>query len=303
MKLHLPSLLAATFLMAMATNASAKLKVIASTTDVAAIVRAVAGDLVDLETLARGTQDPHYLEAKPSYMVKMAKADALFANGLSLEVGWLPSLVQGARNPKIAPGQSGYLELGTKITPIDVHSQPLTRAAGDVHPDGNPHFTLDPLRLAQAARAVAERLGELDSSHKETYVARAADYEKDLTNRMKGWQERIKRLPSKTLVVYHASLNYFIERFALQAVAFLEPKPGIPPSAAHILEVIAAMKRENTKAILVDNYFDTKIAERIAREVPGASVQLVGVAVEAKAELRTNADVIEQLIVALEKAK
>ncbi|MCM2282990.1 MAG: metal ABC transporter substrate-binding protein [Bdellovibrionaceae bacterium] len=282
-------------------SAWAKLKVVTSTTDVAGLVRAIGADDIQLESIARGTQDPHYIEAKPSYMTKLAHADLLVANGLGLEVGWLPSLIRGARNPKLNPGQKGYLELGESVAPLDIPQGTITRAMGDIHPEGNPHFTLDPERMAELAKVVAKRLGELDTSAAPRFSERAESFAKSTAQRMKDWKARVDRLPNKKVVTYHNSLLYFTTRFGLQPVGVLEPKPGIPPSAQHALDIIATMKRENAKAILVDNYFDPKIAHHVERNVPGAKVQVVGIAVESAPGLPTLADVTEGLIQALER--
>jgi zinc/manganese transport system substrate-binding protein len=284
-------------------TAEAKVKVIATTTDVAALVRVVGGDAIELETIARGTQDPHFIETKPSYMVKFARADLVIANGLSLEVGWLPSLIRGARNPKIQPDSKGYLELGASIEPLDIPAGKVTRAMGDVHPDGNPHFTLDPVQMAKLAPVVAARLGDFDPASKAAFTARAEAFAKQTEEKMKVWQERAVRLAQKKVVTYHSSLTYFLKRFGLEARAYLEPKPGIPPSAAHILAVIDTMKKERIRTILVDNFFEPKIAERVAKDVPDARVEVVGIAVESKPELNSLADVTEQLISALERTQ
>ncbi len=292
-------LLAAT--LAFASPAAAKLKVVAATTDVAALVRAVGGDDVDVETIARGTQDPHYIEAKPSYMTKLAKADLVIANGLGLEIGWLPNLIRGARNPKLNPGGAGYMELGLLVRPLEVPAGEVTRAMGDVHPEGNPHFTLDPERAAALAAPLAEKLGRLAPEAKTRFSERAVAFAKSTREKLKGWAERVAKLPTRKVVTYHSSLSYFADRFGLDVVGYLEPKPGIPPSAAHVLEVIAAMKRERVKIVLVDNYFDPKIADRVAKGVPGARVEAVGIAVESASGLNTLADVTEGLISALER--
>lgn len=283
-------------------DAAAKLKVVATTSDIAALVGQVGGADIEIETIARGTQDPHYIEAKPSYMTKLAKADLLVANGLGLEIGWLPNLIRGARNPKVKPGGDGYLELGQAVQALEVPKQEVTRAMGDVHPEGNPHFTTDPVRMAALAATVAGRLGTLEPAMRARFFERAAAFAQSTEMKMKGWTERIAKLPSTRIVTYHRSLSYFADRFGLTVVAYLEPRPGIPPSAAHALNVISVMKKEGAKAILVDNFFDPKIAHRVAKDVPGASVQTVGVAVESAPELKSLADVTEGLVMALERA-
>ena len=283
-----------------ASSAQAKLNVVATTSDIGALVREVAGDDANVTTIAKGSQDPHFLEAKPSFMVKLRDADLLVANGLSLEIGWLPSLTRGARNPKVNPGGSGYLDLGALIDPIDKPTETLTRAMGDVHPDGNPHFTLDPERNAELSLKVAERLGQLDSAHKDAYQKRALAFKSRIESKMKDWKARLEKTSIKEVITYHPSLNYFLSRFSIKAPVNLELKPGVPPSAQHILDVIAVARTNKIKLILVDNFFDTKIADRVAKEAPGTRVASVGIAVESKPDLKTLDDVTEQLVRAFE---
>lgn len=283
--------------------AQAKLNVVATTPDIGAILQAVGSDDISLEVIAKGTQDAHTIEAKPSYMVKISKADLVVLNGLALEVGWLPSLIQGGRNPKVNPGSKGYLDLGAAAEPIEIPAGSVSRASGDVHPEGNPHFTLDPIRVGKAAIVVADRLGELDSVHKAAFTERAKAFQKDLEARTPKWQERINASGIKKVVGYHKTLNYFFSRFSLEPVAYMEPKPGIPPTIAHILEVIDLIKRNNVKLILHENIFESKYADRLHAEVPSVKVAVVGAAVDSKPELKTNADVYEQLVKAIESAK
>ncbi len=281
-------------------RAEAKLNVVATTSDIGALLEKIAGDQASVEVIAKGTQDPHFIEPKPSYMVKVAKADLLVSNGLSLEEGWLPNLIQGGRNPKVKPGTKGYLELGQHAEPLDIPQGAVSRAAGDVHPDGNPHFTLDPIRMGALANVVAERLAELDPSNRAQFVGRAKTLQKELETKTKEWQERIAKTGVKQVVAYHNDLRYFLERFGLRAAAFLEPKPGIPPTAQHLLDTVSLIKRDKISVILVENFFDTKIAERLASDVPSVKVRVVGIAVGSKVELKSTADVIEQLVAAIE---
>lgn len=280
--------------------AEAKLSVVATTADIGALVEVVGGEDVKIDVIAKGSQDPHYLEPKPSFMVKVSRADLVIANGLSLETGWLPSLIQGGRNPKVNPGSKGYLELGQHIDPLDIPKAGVTRAGGDIHPDGNPHFMLDPVRVGKLALVVAERLGELDSGHRDSFVKRARDYQKNLEEKTKEWQGRIDKSGVKKVIVYHNDLPYFLDRFGLKAAAFLEPKPGIPPSAQHLIDTAALMKGDKISLILVENFFDTKIADRLAADIKAAKVRVVGISVDSKPELKTFVDVINGLVAAIE---
>lgn len=297
------SILICTLIAISASLAQAKLNVVTTTADIAALVTVVAGDNINLSQIAKGSQDPHYIEAKPSFMVKMRDADLVIANGLSLEVGWLPTLIKGARNPHISEGSKGYLDLGSLITPIEKPAGSITRAMGDVHPDGNPHFTLDPVRTSELALKIADKLSELDNANKELYQVNAKKYQEATAKKIADWTVRLKAAGVKTVVTYHPSMNYFMDRFGLKVPLHLEAKPGIPPSAQHILSVIDTMKKENIKLILVDSFFNTKIAERIVKEVPKAKAVSVGIAVGSLPQLKTLDDVTEQLVKTIESAK
>jgi zinc/manganese transport system substrate-binding protein len=281
-------------------RAEAKLNVVATTSDIGALLERVAGEQAGVEVIAKGTQDPHFIEPKPSYMVKVAKADLLVSNGLSLEEGWLPNLIQGGRNPKVKPGSKGNLVLGSHAEPLDVSGGGVSRAAGDVHPDGNPHFALDPIRMGSLAIVVAERLGELDTANRGQFIERAKLLQRELETKAKEWKERIAKSGVKQIVTYHNDLRYFLERFGLQAAAFLEPKPGVPPTAQHLIDTANLIRRDKISVILVENFFDTKIAERLASDVPSVKVRVVGIAVGSKPELKSTIDVIEQLVTAIE---
>ncbi len=282
-------------------QAFTKINVVASTADIQALVSAVGADQIQLTGIVKGSIDPHYLEAKPSYMVKLRDADLLVVNGLSLEIGWMQSLIRGARNPKVNPGSQGYLDLGALIEPLQKPTGSLSRAMGDVHPNGNPHFTLDPIRMGELAIKIAVRLGELDSVNKDAYVNRAKTYQARLVEKTKDWQARLEKSGVKKLITYHPSLNYFLDRFHLVAATHIESKPGVPPTAGHILDVIQIAKKENIQVALVDNFFDTKIADRIAKENPKLKVKSVGISVDSAPGLKTIEDVQEQLVKAIEE--
>ena len=280
--------------------AQAKLNVVTTVTDLAAITSEVAGENASVESIAKGTQDPHFVEAKPSFMLKVSKADLVVAVGLDLEVGWLPSLIQGARNPKVRAGEKGYLEVGPLVDPIELPSGKLSRAEGDVHPDGNPHFYLDPIRVGKAGEVIAARLGELDPAHAADYTKRA----KALSDRMKSktdaWKKRIEKTGVKKVVTFHKTLSYFFDRFGIANSAQLEPKPGIPPTSGHIIEVIETMKSQKVSLILVENFFDASVTKKIIQEVPGSRAATVAVDIGGDPAVKTPDDLFEQLVKAIE---
>lgn len=285
------------------TNAFAKLTVGATTEDVAAIVMAVAGAEAEVFSVAKGTQDPHQIEAKPSFMVKFRNADLIVAQGLELESAWVVPLIRGARNSKISVGTKGFLELGPSVDPIEVARGSVTRAEGDVHPEGNPHFQLDPIRVGKAAMAVADRLGELDSSHRNLFKANAEKYQKQLEEKTKQWKSRIEKTGIKEFVSYHKTLSYFADRFGLKNTLQLEPKPGIPPTAGHIIDVINEMKKRGIKLVLIENYFDDSIKGKLVGDIPGAKVIKVPVSVGGEPSVKTIEDLIEALVKTVESAK
>ncbi|MEK7357764.1 MAG: metal ABC transporter substrate-binding protein [Bdellovibrionota bacterium] len=281
-------------------GAEAKLKVVTSTADLRALVHEVTQEKADVASIAKGSQDPHFIEAKPSYMVLVRDADLVVTNGLSLEIGWIPSLLRGARNPKVISGAAGNLDLGSLVEPLDRPTGAVSRSQGDVHPEGNPHFTLDPVRNASLATKIAERLSELDPPNKESYQKNAAAFGERMNAKVADWKRRLAATKVQKIVTYHPTLNYFMDRFGLTVPTYLENKPGIPPTAQHILSVIETVKRDGIKLILVDNFFDTKIADRVAKDVPGVRVVSVGVSVDSTPELKKLDDVTEQLVRVIE---
>ena len=281
-------------------RAEAKLAVVAATTDLASLVSEIGGDDVSVDAIAKGTQDPHFIEAKPSYMTKLSHADLVVAVGLDLEVGWMPSILRGARNPKINPGNQGYLELGSAIDPLEVPEGKISRAEGDVHPFGNPHFTLDPIRMGVAGLALAERLGELDTAHAAAYMTRAKAFQKRMEDKTKLWQARVEKSKVKSAVSYHKTLTYFFTRFHIQNPAILEPKPGIPPTSGHIIEVIQMIREKKIPLIMVENFFDPTVTNRIKEEVPGIHIAVVPVSVDGAPGIKTLDDLYEKLVSTIE---
>jgi len=284
--MKIPSLLVASALLlgAAPARAAGPLKVIGTTEDLASIAREVAGDKASVESLSRGYQDPHFVEAKPSFVLKLNKADLLIAVGRELEIGWLPPLITQSRNAKIQPGGEGYLDASLTARILEMPTGQLTRAMGDVHPSGNPHFWLDPENGKHVAKAVAEKLSELDHANASYYAQREADFEKRLTEAEARWTAMIAPYRGTKVVTYHRSWPNFAEHFGLEVIGYVEPKPGIPPSPSHTIDVINAMKRQNVKIILVEPYFDLKTPDSIARET-GAKVLVMPPSVGGEKEI------------------
>lgn len=280
--------------------AEAKLTVLTTVPDLRVLVSEIGAHEVEVSSIAKGTQDPHYIEAKPSYMSKASRADLVIAVGLELEIGYLPPILQGARNPKLMPGSLGYLEAGTFIDPLEVPTGKVSRAEGDVHPFGNPHFLLDPIRAGKVALGIAERLGKLDPSHAAQFLENAKKIQDRLIEKTKIWQERLHRTGIKQAVTYHKTLDYFFDRFHIEAAAILEPKPGIPPTAAHTLEVIDLIRERKIPLILIENFFDPTIGNRIRSEIPSVRVSVVPVMVEGASSVNSLDDLYEQLVKSIE---
>jgi zinc/manganese transport system substrate-binding protein len=281
--------------------AFADLNIVTTTADLEAVVNAVSGGKAQVSAIAKGTQDPHQIEAKPSFMVKMRGADLVIAQGLELETAWIVPLIQGGRNPKISVGTNGFLELGDKIDPIEIPKGNVSRAEGDVHPGGNPHFTLDPIRLGDAAVIIAGRMGDLDPSNRALFKKNAETFQQHLKDKNKEWKTRLEKTGIKSAVTYHKTLSYFLDRYGIKNPIQLEPRPGIPPTAAHLLDVIELMKKDSIRLVLIENFFDSKAGDKVKQEVPQAKVAVVPVSVGGEPEIKTNEQLIERIVKTIEE--
>jgi zinc/manganese transport system substrate-binding protein len=256
-------------------SAGQKLNVVTTTEDLAAIAREVAGDRMNIDSIAKGYQDPHFVEAKPSFLLKLQKADLLVAVGLQLEIGWLPPLQTQSGNSKIQVGAPGFMEVSNYVEVMEVPTGPITRAGGDVHPGGNPHFWLDPENGRRVARALNTKFAEMQRADAPYFAEHLADFEKRLTEAEKGWDAKMAPFHGMKVVTYHRSFPNFAKRFQLNIVDYVEPKPGIPPTPSHTLELINEMKRDNIKLILVEPYFDMRTPNSIAQQTGGTAIVLL----------------------------
>ncbi len=265
-RLSLVSLAAAALALfaAAPTPASAKVSVVSSLQDFASIAQSVGGDRVDTFALAKGYQDPHFVDAKPSFIVRLSKADLLIVAGLELEIGYLPPLIDQSRNEKIHPGSRGYLDASIGCDILQRPTGQVTRAMGDVHPYGNPHYWTDPNNGRVIARAIAAKLSEIDPAGKATYDKNLADFEAKLTAKEKEWDAKMAPYAGTKIVTFHDSWPNFAKHFKLTVAGHVEPKPGIPPSPTHTLEIINLIQAEKIPLILVEPYFDTKTPKSIA---------------------------------------
>jgi zinc/manganese transport system substrate-binding protein len=249
----------------------AKVKVVSSLQDFASIAEAVGANRVEVFALAKGYQDPHFVDAKPSFILRLSNADLLIVAGLELEIGYLPPLIDQSRNDKIHPGSPGYLDASIGCDILQRPTTQITRAMGDVHPYGNPHYWTDPENGRIIARSIAAKLSELDPAGKATYTQNLAAFEGRLTEKEKEWDAKMGPYAGTKIVTFHDSWPNFAKRFRLVIAGHVEPKPGIPPSPTHTLEIINLIKTEKIPVILVEPYFDRKTPDYIAKQT-GATV-------------------------------
>ena len=260
-------------LVILAANANAKLNVVATTPDLAAIAQEIGGKQVEITTLARPSEDPHFVDAKPSFIVKLNKADVLLEGGAELEIGWLPPLLAGTRNAKIAAGTAGNVRCNEGVQMLEMPTA-LDRSQGDIHAAGNPHFMVDPVNAGIAAHHIADAFAKLDPTQAAFYQANLKKFAAALDAKLAEWQKKFEPLKGARIAAYHNSWPYFAKRFGLQIDVFLEPKPGIPPSPAHLAAVIARMKEQKVKVVFHDPYFDHKRAESVASATGAVVVEV-----------------------------
>jgi zinc/manganese transport system substrate-binding protein len=261
----------------MSAETAPNLKVVASTSDLAALAVEVGGDRIVVESIVQGNQDPHFVESKPSYLLKLRHADLLIVVGLQLEGGWLtrgvhkPPLLSESGNPRIQPGAPGYLDASQYAEILEVPSQPLTP---DIQPFGSPHYWLDPENGRKIARAIADKLSELSPGDASHFQGGFEAFSKRLSEAERVWDAQMQPYRGRRLVTYHRSWPNFLKHFQLVSVGEIEPRPGIPPNRSHTRKLIDVMKSENAKIILVEPYFELKTTNAIARET-GAKVVIM----------------------------
>jgi zinc/manganese transport system substrate-binding protein len=288
---------------------AAPMPVVATLPGLGRVAEAVGGDRVAVATIASGVQDPHFVDPRPSYMVKLRDAEALLVNGLDLEVGWVPPLIQGSRNGKLRPGAAGYIDCSRNIPVIEVPTRQITRAEGDVHPFGNPHYMTDPLNAKIVAETVAQAFTRLRPGDAEYFAARLKAFQSGIDKAMfgaglvelvggkkldrlarsgeleaflasapgatlGGWLGELWPLRGRKLVFYHRSYSYFAQRFGLSVVDYVELKPGIQPGPSHLADVVTMIGREQVGLVVAHPFNDGKIA-RLVADKGGASLVTV----------------------------
>lgn len=282
------------------------MQVVATLPALGKVAEAVGGDKVKVGTIASGVQDPHFVDPRPSYMVKLRDADALLVNGLDLEVGWVPSLIEGSRNGRVRQGAAGYIDCSRNIPVLELPNRQLTRADGDVHPFGNPHYMTDPLNAKIVAETVGDAFARLRPADAQYFKARVKAFQASIDQavfgaelvdmvggnkldrlarsgeldaflasaggaKLGGWLARMAGVRGTKVVFYHRSYSYFAQRFGLVVVDYVELKPGIQPGPSHLADVVATIVREKVKVVVAHPFNDQKLA-RLVAEKGGATL-------------------------------
>lgn len=293
-------LLAAATLLAPPADAR-RLKVVTSLADLASLAETIGGDRVEATSLAKGYQDPHFVEPKPSFILKLHEADVLVVAGLELEIGYLPPLLDQARNAAIRPGGAGWVDASAGCEVLEKPAGPVTRAMGDVHPYGNPHYWLDPANGRVIARALAARFSALDAEGKGAYERNLAAFETRLAEAEARWAKAMTPFAGTKVVTYHNSWPNFAKYFKLDVVGFLEPKPGIPPTPQHKLEIVNLMLAQKVPLILMEVYFDRRDPDFVAGKT-GAKVLMLSPSVGGVPEAKDYVSLFDTNVAALVKA-
>lgn len=245
-----------------------KLNVVATTPDLAALGKAIGGDAVEVKALAKPTEDPHFVDAKPSHIITLNRADVLIEGGAELEIGWLPPLLESARNDKLAAGAPGRISASNGLHMMEIPTT-FDRSKGDVHALGNPHFIIDPVNVRPVVAHIADHFARVDPVNAALYKGNLAKFLATLDAKSAEWTKAMEPVKGAKIVTYHNDFIYFAERYKLDVVETLEPKPGIAPSPAHLARVIAKMQATKARVILVQPYQNRKTAETVARQTGG----------------------------------
>jgi ABC-type Zn uptake system ZnuABC Zn-binding protein ZnuA len=279
-----------------------QLKVVTTIPDLKSIAEFIGGDRVDAFSIATGYQNPHFVDPKPSYILKLSKADVFITVGLDLEIGWVPALLNSARNQKIQKGGEGYVDASTNIPLLQIPSS-VNRGEGDIHIFGNPHYWLDPLNGKIIAQTITNTLSRLDPEHQVQFQSNLKKFNETADVKIKEWETKLSRFKNTKVIAYHNEWPYFEQRFGLKIVDFLEPKPGIPPTPSQLAKIINVMKREQIKIIINSPYFTAESAELVARN-SGGKVVTLATSVGATQAIKTYFDLfdynVNQLVSALQ---
>ena len=275
--------------------ALARLNIITTTTDLAAITEAVGGDNVKVRSLTPGTRDPHFSQAKPSMIRLVHKADLLIFIGAELETGWLPTLVQSSRNRRLIPESPAYLDVSAHINLLDKIDGTVNRSMGDVHAAGNPHYWLDPANGLAIADAIEQHLSTLDPKHVQKYKANLLLFKQTLNAKIVQWQKAMQPLQHTKIITYHTSYNYLAKAFNLDIRENVEPKPGIAPSAKHIARLVNTIKQEKIPYLLIEPYYE-KRSSKLLNEKTGIEIKTIPQSVRATEDIKSYIDLFDTIV-------
>jgi zinc/manganese transport system substrate-binding protein len=291
--------LSAALLCLLSLPAFADLNVVTTVPDLAALAKAVGGDKATVTTLSLPTQDPHFVDAKPNLALQLNRADLLIAVGLELELGWLPTLQLGARNARIQSGNPGFLDASQLVKVLDVPTGQVDRSQGDVHPRGNPHYLYDPRAALAVARGISARMEQLDPKNAATYRANLEKFSAELEKARAGWEKRLAGLKGVPVVSYHKTTLYLADWLGFSAIAFLEPKPGIPPNPGHVAKVLGQARAQKARFVIQEDFYPDSTSRLVATKIPSPLVLIPGGTDFRAGE--TYLQNMEQLVKALEQ--
>jgi zinc/manganese transport system substrate-binding protein len=261
-------------LLALPAAAQAKLNVVASISTLGSLAHEVGGDRIDVQSLSHGYQDPHFVEPKPSLMLTLNRADLLLHVGLELEIGWLPPLILGSRNPKIQTGELGNLDCSQAIPVLDVPTVKVDRSMGDIHPQGNPHYWLPPSNARALAKEIAQRLEQLDPAGTPEYEKNLARFNARVDAKEKEWAPMVAKMKGAKVATYHKSWTYMSKWLGMEEIGYVEPKPGIPPDPEHLMRLIEVMKREHATMLLMEDFYNRNVASLVAQKADAKLLDL-----------------------------
>lgn len=247
-------------------RAEAELNIVTTTPDFGSVAKDIGGNKVNVTSLAKGVQDPHFIDAKPSFIRALNQADILIEGGVDLEVGWLPPLLESARNGKIQRDSPGRIVASKGIRLLEIPTRPIDRSQGDVHPLGNPHYMLDPGNGKILANQITSTLCRMDAGSCQYYQKNREAFDRRLDEKLSDWEKQMAPYRGTKIITYHASWPYFAERFGLEVVGHVEPKPGIPPSPGHLETLIDLIQREHVKVLIMEPYFSDRAPKFLAQK-------------------------------------
>ena len=290
------------FLFLTVTSAQAKkLYIVTTTTDIASITKEIGGDFVSVDSIAKGSQDPHYIQAKPSYMVKLNRADLLIYQGLQLEIAWLHLLIKGARNSKVGPLQPGHLDLSSVIQPLEIPLGDLDRSMGHVHPQGNPHYNLSPSNAIKMANAITDQLILLDQDNEITYRKNLNEFVLKVNDRLSNWKSRLNKILNKKVVVFHRTWIYLFTEFGIDQIGTIEKLPGVPPTPMHLAKIKNLIEQNNVRVIIQAVHYDSKFPDLLSSKT-GVKTVILPAFVGGVPEATNYLSTMEYIVTKLENA-